>query len=452
MTRPSRERSDTDDAAPRHRRGHLPARAGRRRPRRRSDPWARSSRRRPVDGPSPDIRAVGDVDVARDGAGLLTSRRRDGGEDHVFASLIDGGIPQGAFRVDGGQGPLHRPARRRDRERRPHGDRVRQRRAASGSRSARRPGRPSAAAAARRRPGATDPSIDLSINGAGYMAWAQGGDVRSALPGARRDRVRRRIPTALDPDPARDAGTGAGAAPARHRVGGRHRRSSPGASATAPASTHVVVRRLVRDRVSAVAAEANAATIDGLAGGSADMPDVVVRGRLELRLGRLPPAGDRRPGRRRRCARIARRLRGSGFDDPATIDGGARARARTPSRGSASTGAGRASRRSRRPAARSASIVKDDVAHAVARSSAAPRPCPSQPVAGLRRELRRRRRLAPAAAPATRSRRAAACWRTTSRSRSRRRSGPTCCSPTRRSAPSSPPPVSTPTSRAPATR
>ena len=43
-------------------------------------------------------------------------------------------------------------------------------------------------------PGGTAPSIDLAINGAGYLAWSQGGDVRSAYLAARRGRRGRPIP------------------------------------------------------------------------------------------------------------------------------------------------------------------------------------------------------------------------------------------------------------------
>src|SRR3954453_18290943 len=46
-----------------------------------------------IDGPTPDILSVGDVDLARDGTGAVAYIRRDGPIEHVFVSrLIDGGF------------------------------------------------------------------------------------------------------------------------------------------------------------------------------------------------------------------------------------------------------------------------------------------------------------------------------------------------------------------------
>ena len=46
----------------------------------------------PVDGPSPDVRALGNVDLARDGSGAVAYVRRDGVEDHAFISVIGAGV------------------------------------------------------------------------------------------------------------------------------------------------------------------------------------------------------------------------------------------------------------------------------------------------------------------------------------------------------------------------
>src|SRR4051812_9390701 len=44
-----------------------------------------------IDGPSPDVLALGDVDLARDGTGAVAYLKRDGGVPHVFvARMIDG--------------------------------------------------------------------------------------------------------------------------------------------------------------------------------------------------------------------------------------------------------------------------------------------------------------------------------------------------------------------------
>jgi hypothetical protein len=54
----------------------------------------------PVDGPSPDIVAVDDLDVARDGTGAVVWRRRVDGAPHVFVSRLAGGAWRGPERVD----------------------------------------------------------------------------------------------------------------------------------------------------------------------------------------------------------------------------------------------------------------------------------------------------------------------------------------------------------------
>jgi hypothetical protein len=330
-----------------------------------------------VDGPSPDIRAVGDVDVARDGAGLLTFVRRDVGEDHVFASIIDGGIPQGAFRVDGGQGPLiGLPVAATA-----NGGRMAIAFAnAAGVWVSLRPasgtafGPPQQIAPA----GAADPSIDLSINGAGYLAWSQGGDVRSAYL-ARGASGFVAHPAPLDADGSRDAGSGPAMRP-------RVTASADGIGLAAwgerdgAGMTHVIVRRLVRDRISVVAPEANAATIEGLSGGSADMPDVsfeddssyawvVFRQQAIDGQGKAVLRG------------VGRRLRGSAFDDPAAIDGGgALGPDAVPRIGLNGRGQGIATVEA--PGSTLAAVVKDD-ALTPARVVGSAAAVPSQPVAGF---------------------------------------------------------------------
>ena len=54
-----------------------------------------------VDGPSADIRSVGDMDIARDGSGAVAYVKRDGGVDHIFVSRLTGGVWQAPERVDG---------------------------------------------------------------------------------------------------------------------------------------------------------------------------------------------------------------------------------------------------------------------------------------------------------------------------------------------------------------
>jgi hypothetical protein len=308
-----------------------------------------------VDGPSPEIRSVGDVDVARDGAGIITWVRRDGGEDHVFASLIEGGTPQGVFRVDPGQPELiGKPVAA----------------TANGGRMAIafangagvwvtvRPGAGQAFGPLMQLglPGTATPSLDLAINGAGYLAWSQGGDVRSAyLPRTGTNWIAH--PAPLDLDPAWEAGIGAAMSP-------RVTASADGIGLVAWAerdgagATRVGVRRLVRDRTAAAGAAANAGSIDGLTAGSADMPDVAFEDDssyawVVFRQQAVDGSGNSS------MRAIARRLRGSAFDDAATIDGGAAlAPSAIPRVGL--NGRGQGILTVEAPGAVLASIVKDD--------------------------------------------------------------------------------------------
>ena len=55
-----------------------------------------------IDGPSADIRALGDLDLARDGTGALAYVKRSDGADHVFAARFEGGVFQPPERLDAG--------------------------------------------------------------------------------------------------------------------------------------------------------------------------------------------------------------------------------------------------------------------------------------------------------------------------------------------------------------
>ncbi len=144
--------------------------------------------------------------------------------------------------------------------------------------------------------------------------------------------------------------------------------------------SHVVVRRLVRGRTSLVAAEANAASIDGLPAGSADMADlsfeddssyawVVFRQQMTNADGSVT------------LRALARRLRGSAFDDATTIDAGAALGPHSvPRVGLNGRGQGIATVEAQGSAL--ASVIKDDVM-ATTRSIGAAAGVPAQPVAGF---------------------------------------------------------------------
>ncbi len=270
----------------------------------------------PVDGPSADVRGLPDVDVARDGGGALVYVRRDGGEDHVFLSLLSGGVPQAPVRIDGGLPALiGRPSVTAS-----DGGRVVVVFAnAAGVFFVIRPDQtqPFSAPQAIGDPGSADPSVDMSINGVAYATWAQGGNVRAAyLP--RRQSAFQVYPDPLDLNVASDAGTGDARRP-------RVSTSSDGTGVVLwgesdATTTRVVARRLIRGRLSAFPIDGSAATLDGRPGGPADTPDVSFEDDSSFAWVVFRQAfSDGSGGTVTRA--VARRLRGSGFDDPVGVDG-----------------------------------------------------------------------------------------------------------------------------------
>ena len=158
-----------------------------------------------IDGPSADIRALGDLDLARDGTGALTYVKRADGVDHIFVARFEGGVFTPGERIDPGlPTPGSQPVAGASDAGRTvvvfvsggvvHGVV----RTAGGPWSA-----PVALGAG------SDPAVDLSINGTAYATFTAGGDVRVA-------RLDRRTNTwdvlaqPADVDPARAAGVGDG--------------------------------------------------------------------------------------------------------------------------------------------------------------------------------------------------------------------------------------------------
>lgn len=223
-----------------------------------------------IDGPSPDILRAGDVDVARDGGAAVVYLKRNDGQPHVWVSRM----------VDGGWGPpeqldVGQPAESRD----PHVAVADRGRAVATWINAGRlwsSVRPSAAAPW------TEPilihdgvvqaqSVDMSLHGIGYAAFAVGAvsrDVRAARLSGTSWTV---LDGALDNEQPRDAGVGSGpqvaaaadgtAMAAWEEIGGDGRR-------------RVIVRRALRDRLSAHQRAASVAELDGRAGGDARNPDI----------------------------------------------------------------------------------------------------------------------------------------------------------------------------------
>lgn len=330
-----------------------------------------------IDGPSADVRSVGDVDIARDGSGIVTWVRRDGGEDHVFASLIQGGVAQGAFRVDGGQAPvIGQPSAAVGNGGRmvivfANGSGVWATVRAGGGQAFAPPQQLGAA-------GARDPSVDLSIQGVGYVVWTENDDIRSAHMGRGQTSFLGH-PVVLDAEPTNITGRGPALRPRVSAASDGLALAVWGEVDTA-GYRHVVARRLVRDRVSAVSADANAPIIDGLAGGSADTPDVSFEDDssyawVVFRQEAVGPGGTV-------TRAIARRLRGSAFDGATTIDAGAQLPAHAvPRIGLNGRGQGIATVEA--PGSTLASVVKDDVMTPASSIGAASGAFAAQPVAGF---------------------------------------------------------------------
>jgi hypothetical protein len=218
-----------------------------------------------LDGPSADIRSVGDLDIARDGTGAVAYVKRDGGVDHVFVSRLLNGAWAAPERVDpgvdaAGSQPVVAAS---------DGGRVAVAWIAGGYAfaSVRQAGSPSWGAPQTIGAGAGDPSIDMSFNGAAYLTYtANGGDVA----GARMDRTATgftALSGSLDADPARTAGAGTG----RSRV-------AIAADGTGVAvwgeAGHVFARRMYGTSPSLVVQDLTLPDLEGHAGGTADAPSV----------------------------------------------------------------------------------------------------------------------------------------------------------------------------------
>ncbi len=218
----------------------------------------------PLDGPDPSIRQVGDVDVARDGSGAVVYVKRDGGVDHVFVSRLVSGVWQTPERVDAGlAGAGTQPVVAASDNGRVVAAFISGGQLFASVRPAGAPGfaSPQALAGA-----ASNPSIDMSINGGAYISFTSADDVRVA----RMDREGQTfavLPGALDIDPPSKAGVDAG----RSRI-------AVSADGTAVVvwgeNGHVYGRRIFFDRVSAAPQDLNLASLDGHAGGPADSPAI----------------------------------------------------------------------------------------------------------------------------------------------------------------------------------
>jgi hypothetical protein len=256
-----------------------------------------------VDGPSPDVQSLGDLDLARDGTGALTYLKRVDGVEHVFVARFTGGVFKPGEAVDTGltaasSQPVVGAA---DEE----GLVVVFVNGGTVYGVARPPGQGYAVPVALG-PG-SDPSVDLSINGTAYASFTSGGDVRIA----RLDRSTHSwavLPQPADVDPARAAGGGGG----RSRVA----ISADGVGVlTWGEAGHVFARKMFGLAVSSAPQDLTPASFEDRIATTSDLPDidaeddssyawVVFRQTFADGTSRI----------------LARRQRGTGFDPPVAVD------------------------------------------------------------------------------------------------------------------------------------
>jgi hypothetical protein len=254
-----------------------------------------------------------DLDVAGDGTGAVVYVKSVGGADHVFASRLQGGAWQPPEQLDAGLGVSAQPVVAAG-----DGGKLVVAFVSGGSlftmvKAA--ADQPYTAPQLVSSP-AVNPSIDLSVNDVAYVSFTSpagggGGDVVVA----RKDRKSTAfgvVPAALDIDPAAAAGLDTG-------------RSKIAVAADGVAlvvwgeSGAVFARRVFERTVSAAPQPVSVGALGGVAGSTADAPDVDVQDDssfawVVFRQAFLDAAGGH-------TRAIARKLVGSQFDPPVVVDG-----------------------------------------------------------------------------------------------------------------------------------
>jgi hypothetical protein len=158
-----------------------------------------------IDGPSGDVRALGDVDLARDGSGALAYVKADGGVDHVYVSRFEKGLLQPPERIDVTlAGASSQPVVGASDNGRLAVAFVNSGTVYGVVRASGLPFSPPVPLG----PG-VDPSVDLSINGTAYASYTSAGDVRIGRLD-RRSNAWIGLVSPVDVDPAREAGVGSG--------------------------------------------------------------------------------------------------------------------------------------------------------------------------------------------------------------------------------------------------
>ena len=263
-----------------------------------------------VDGPSADIVSAGDLDLARDGSGALAYLKRVDGVPHVFASRLVDGAWSAPERLDPALGgPAGEPVVTAS----DGGRAVVAFTSAGQLQAVLRPG----AAAAFQAPqpiadGASNPSLDMSLNGVAYLSFtapgASAADVRVARL-ARGGTAFAVLPDVLDIAPAQDAGVG--------EDGSSMAVSADGTAVVSWGEAgHVYARRVFGARISTAPQQVDVPVLDGHAGGPADLSRIDIEDDSSYA---WVVARQRFDDGRAHV--IARRLVGSAFDPPVQVDG-----------------------------------------------------------------------------------------------------------------------------------
>jgi hypothetical protein len=229
-----------------------------------------------LDGPSPDILALGGVALAKDATGAAVYVKRDGGVPHVFAALLANGSWSPPQRVDPGvSGAATQPVVAAG-----TGGRVAIAFISGGTLyGTAHPAGPGAFTAPQAIAAAnSNPSLAMGVSGAAYVSYTAPGPGGSDVRAARLDRTATSftpLPDALNGSPASKAGDGA----KRSRV----TVAADGTGLVAwgedggDGRTHVIIRRVFGLNLSNLPHDVTLDQLAGHAGFSADSPDVGIQ-------------------------------------------------------------------------------------------------------------------------------------------------------------------------------
>ncbi|HEX8158742.1 MAG TPA: hypothetical protein VF526_15260 [Solirubrobacteraceae bacterium] len=261
----------------------------------------------PIDGPSAEIVALGDLDLARDGTGALTYIRQIAGVDHIFVARFVDGLFQTPERIDGaiaaaGSQPVVGAA---------DGGRLAVVFVSSGTvYGAVRPAAGQAFAEPVALGPGKDPSVDMSLNGTAFASFSGTGDVRvSRLD--RRTNTWATLPDPADLDRTRDAGS----AGARSRVGV----SADGIGVVTWGEVgHVFARKMFGTAFSNAPQDLTPADVAGRVTALSELPEIEAEDDSSYAWvvfrQRFADGGDTRI--------LATRQRGTAFDPPVAVDPG----------------------------------------------------------------------------------------------------------------------------------